>query len=221
MQRFCLFVVTTSLSLLTVAPQPGAAQTTSAPVPPVSNPCPVPPAGSVVGNPSSLFSSNGVLSVRFSYQHAFDSAGRELFCFMTPDGLQNPTLHVNPGDLLAITVTNSLPRGTGSMDVNARKCSELRRLVHEQLVAQYPLPRYERFTNLSSGRSNQDHYQSGQHVSVQRGFSRQRAAGTLLVPPACPRDSRACANRVERPGRLSSKASKTCSRLLADYASEF
>jgi hypothetical protein len=175
----------------------------------------------VVGNPSSLFSSNGVLSVRFSYQHTFDSAGRELFRFMTPDGLQNPTLHVNPGDLLAITVTNSLPRGTGSMDVNAPKCSELRRLVHEQLVAQYPLPRYERFTNLSSGRSNQDHYQSGQHVSVQRGFfpptSRRDFIGTTRMSTGLP----SMRYRVERPGRLSSKASKTCSRLLADYASEF
>jgi FtsP/CotA-like multicopper oxidase with cupredoxin domain len=78
----------------------------------------------VVTNPPSLFSSNGLLNVRFSYQHIFDAAGRELFCFMTPDGLQNPTLHVNPGDQLMITVTNNLPKGTGSMEVNAPNCGD-------------------------------------------------------------------------------------------------
>ena len=76
----------------------------------------------MVSNPPSLFSSNGVLAVRFSYQHIFDSAGRELFCFMTPDGLQNPTLHVKPGDHLLITVTNNLGAGTGSMGVSAPNC---------------------------------------------------------------------------------------------------
>jgi FtsP/CotA-like multicopper oxidase with cupredoxin domain len=50
-----------------------------------------------------------VLNVRFSYQSTTDSAGRQLFCFMTPSGLQNPTLHVNPGDTLSITVTNNTP----------------------------------------------------------------------------------------------------------------
>ena len=95
-----------------------SAQTVTA----VLNPCPRPPAGSVIQQPPALYSSHGVLSVLFSYQHTFDSAGRELFCFMTPNGLQNPTLHVNPGDLLSITVTNNLPPGTGSMSINAPNC---------------------------------------------------------------------------------------------------
>jgi len=81
-------------------------------VAPVANPCPRPAAGSVVQNPRALFSSNGVLTVRFSYQHRFDAANRELFCLMTSDGLQNPTLRLNPGDHLVITATNNLPKGT-------------------------------------------------------------------------------------------------------------
>jgi len=78
-------------------------------VPPVANPCGRFTAGSVIHQPPALFSSNGVLSVRFSYQTTTDSYGRQLFCFMTPDGLENPTLHVNPGDTLNITVTNNTP----------------------------------------------------------------------------------------------------------------
>jgi FtsP/CotA-like multicopper oxidase with cupredoxin domain len=89
-----------------VSPLCAFAQT---PVPPVANPCQRFTAGSVVQQPPALFSQNGVLNVRFSYQTTTDSVGRQLFCFMTPDGLQNPTLHVNPGDTLNITVTNNTP----------------------------------------------------------------------------------------------------------------
>lgn len=98
--------------------QTGALQT----VTPVSNPCARPAAGSVVSNPPALFSSNGVLAVRFSYQHTFDFANRELFCFMTPEGHENPTLHVKPGDHLYITVTNNLGPGTGSMGISGPNC---------------------------------------------------------------------------------------------------
>jgi len=45
-----------------------------------------------------LFSSHGVLNVDFSYQTRTDAYGRALYCFMTPSGLENPTLHVSPGD---------------------------------------------------------------------------------------------------------------------------
>src|SRR5215469_17053796 len=78
-------------------------------VPPVANPCTRFAAGSVVQNPPALFSQNGVLNVQFSYQSVTDSVGRQLFCFMTPAGLENPTLHVKPGDTLNITVTNNTP----------------------------------------------------------------------------------------------------------------
>ncbi|HEV3201626.1 MAG TPA: multicopper oxidase domain-containing protein [Bryobacteraceae bacterium] len=80
------------------------------PVAPVPNPCtPRFAAGSVVHNPPALYSSDGVLSVRFSYQQTTDRAGRLLHCFMTDTGIQEPTLHVNPGDTLNITVTNNTP----------------------------------------------------------------------------------------------------------------
>jgi FtsP/CotA-like multicopper oxidase with cupredoxin domain len=78
-------------------------------VKPVANPCQRFAAGSVIHQPPALFSQNGVLTVQFSYQAATDSVGRQLFCFMTPGGLENPTLHVNPGDTLNITVTNNTP----------------------------------------------------------------------------------------------------------------
>jgi len=101
------------------------AVTTSSTVPavkPVANPCPRFAAGSVVHQPAALFSQNGVLSVQFSYQTTTDSANRTLFCFMTPSGLENPTLHVKPGDHLIITVTNNTPAGAFDMTINAPNC---------------------------------------------------------------------------------------------------
>ena len=79
------------------------------PVAPVAHACQRFPAGSVVSQPPALFSQNGVLNVSFSYQTTTDAVGRQLFCFMTPSGLENPTLHVNPGDTLNVTVTNNTP----------------------------------------------------------------------------------------------------------------
>jgi hypothetical protein len=61
-------------------------------VPPVDNPCPRLAAGSALHNPPALVSRHGVLMARFSYQTTTDEDGRTLFCFMTPDGAENPTL---------------------------------------------------------------------------------------------------------------------------------
>jgi FtsP/CotA-like multicopper oxidase with cupredoxin domain len=107
-----------------LAPAPAAQITTGAPVAPVANPCQRPRAGSVVQNPPALFSSNGVLSVRFSYQQTTDSVGRLLHCFMTPNGLQDPTLHVKPGDTLNITVTNNTPASPLGEMFNPPNCGD-------------------------------------------------------------------------------------------------
>src|SRR5215467_14443521 len=106
-------------ALCAIVSTPAAAQ---ALVRPADNPCVRPAAGSVVQEPSALRSLHGVLAVRLSYQHAFDTFGRELFCFMTPEGLQNPTLHVRPGDHLMIVITNNLPAGSAPMSLNAPNC---------------------------------------------------------------------------------------------------
>jgi FtsP/CotA-like multicopper oxidase with cupredoxin domain len=71
--------------------------------------CPRPTTGSVVTPPPDLYSSHGVLNLSFAYYTTLDAAGRTLFCFMTPDGLQSPTLHLHPGDTLNLAVTNFNP----------------------------------------------------------------------------------------------------------------
>jgi FtsP/CotA-like multicopper oxidase with cupredoxin domain len=71
--------------------------------------CPRPPVGSVAMPPPDLWSRNGVLNVTFNYYTSVDEDGRTIFCFITPDGLESPTLHLNPGDRLNVKVTNSNP----------------------------------------------------------------------------------------------------------------
>jgi FtsP/CotA-like multicopper oxidase with cupredoxin domain len=106
MNRRILFALTilAGFLVMTLALTSAYAQT---PVALVPNACQRPAPSGVVHQPPALFSQNGVLNVQFSYQTTTDSFGRQLFCFMTPSGLQNPTLHVNPGDTLNITVTNN------------------------------------------------------------------------------------------------------------------
>jgi len=95
------------------------------PVAPVASPCtPRFAAGSVVHNPPALHSSQGVLNVRFSYQQTTDPVGRLLHCFMTDGGLQEPTLHVNAGDTLTITVTNNTPPQPYSETFLAPNCGD-------------------------------------------------------------------------------------------------
>ena len=75
--------------------------------------CPRYAVGSEVQRPPDVYSVNGVLKLSFNYYTSMDDAGRTLFCFVTTDGLESPTLHVNPGDRIAITLTNMLPPVTG------------------------------------------------------------------------------------------------------------
>ena len=101
-----------------------AASSRPTPVAPVGNPCSRFEAGSVIQQPPALFSSNGVLSVNFTYQQTTDKEGRLLHCFMTDTGLEEPTFHVNPGDTLNINVTNNTPPSPLGETYTAPNCGD-------------------------------------------------------------------------------------------------
>jgi len=117
--QFCLTLIA---SVVLAGPAFAQSNVNPTPVSPVTNPCPRFTAGSVVHNPPALFSKNGVLTVEFSYQTTMDAAGRQLFCYMTPSGLENPTLHISPGDHLIITITNNTPAGINPMAITGPTC---------------------------------------------------------------------------------------------------
>src|SRR5580698_5558242 len=73
--------------------------------------CPRYPVGSPIVAPQDLFSQNGILQVNFTYRTRVDHDGNTLFCFTSESGSQSPTLHVRPGDLLLINLTNEVPPG--------------------------------------------------------------------------------------------------------------
>ena len=81
--------------------------------------CPRFAAGSKVQPPPDLYSSGGALHLALNYWTTVDDAGRTLFCYETPDGLESPTLHVQPGDLVTIDLTNMLPPGANPHPVFA------------------------------------------------------------------------------------------------------
>src|ERR1700733_13605463 len=74
-----------------------------------ADPCPRPKAGSEAMQPPDLYSQNGALKLHFDYYTTLDKLGRTLFCFVAPGKLESPTLHVNPGDAIDLTVTNHVP----------------------------------------------------------------------------------------------------------------
>ena len=77
--------------------------------------CPRPAAQSEVMQPPDIYSVNGQINIQMNYLTSVDDAGRTLFCFVTTDGLESPTLHVNPGDTIKIRLTNMVPASPGGM----------------------------------------------------------------------------------------------------------
>ncbi|HEY3778695.1 MAG TPA: multicopper oxidase family protein [Rhizomicrobium sp.] len=71
--------------------------------------CPRPAEGSTIMQPPDVYSQNGVLSVQLNYYTDVDKFGRTRFCYVTPDGLEGPTLHLNPGDTLKLDLKNMEP----------------------------------------------------------------------------------------------------------------
>jgi FtsP/CotA-like multicopper oxidase with cupredoxin domain len=120
--RLLAFCIVAGLLSTLPASSSSEAQKHLAPIAPVAGACPRPAAGAAIADPPRLHSANGMLAVALSFQTRTDEHGRRIFCFMTPDGLQNPTLHVMPGDTLAITVTNNTPSGIDQMGIDPPHC---------------------------------------------------------------------------------------------------
>jgi FtsP/CotA-like multicopper oxidase with cupredoxin domain len=64
--------------------------------------------GSTVTDPVDLRSRNGVLKVELTARNARQSDGSTRYCFVDDNGKESPTLRVNPGDLVILTLKNDL-----------------------------------------------------------------------------------------------------------------
>jgi FtsP/CotA-like multicopper oxidase with cupredoxin domain len=71
--------------------------------------CPRYTTGSTISDPPVLQSQNGVLEVTIGYYTVTDSQGIVRYCYVTNNGVEAPTLVVNPGDNLIIHFTNNMP----------------------------------------------------------------------------------------------------------------
>src|ERR1700722_7049565 len=68
---------------------------------------PVP--GSVVNNPLDLYSANGVLPAAFTFRSELTNYLEECYIYQGSSGaVEAPTLHLNPGDQLDLSLTNRL-----------------------------------------------------------------------------------------------------------------
>ena len=94
--------------------QPVVAPGAGAPLAPnastTAHPCARPAAGSVIPQPTQVYSANGALNVHLDYYPDVDINGNPTFCFLYTDNngviSQGPTLHGKPGDQFNVSVTN-------------------------------------------------------------------------------------------------------------------
>jgi len=70
-----------------------------------------------------LVSRNGVLEVKMKMVSGTDLQGRVRYCYITEDGLESPTLRVNPGDRLIIHFRNDLSPTTSDDEMAELKLS--------------------------------------------------------------------------------------------------
>lgn len=71
--------------------------------------CTRPAIGDAVAAPADARGSDGKLQAHFSFRTSAGKFGSTLYCYVTADGAQSPTLRVHPGDELVLTLQNDLP----------------------------------------------------------------------------------------------------------------
>jgi hypothetical protein len=155
------------------------------------NPCPRPAAGSIVAPPPTLSSENGALDLAFDYFTTTDSANRTLFCFVTPVGLESPTLRIKPGETLSIAVRNrNPPAPAGSPTEVVSNASD--RCGDSTMTIKCTLPWYEYDAHLPWRPGDPYDHQFWRDLQLQSAFPGERDARALLVPPACPQIASNC-----------------------------
>jgi FtsP/CotA-like multicopper oxidase with cupredoxin domain len=75
---------------------------------PASETCPRPTAQSVVPEPEDLRSQNGVLKLELTVRNHTDATGATRYCYVDSNGNESPTLRLNRGDLLVLSLKNDL-----------------------------------------------------------------------------------------------------------------
>jgi FtsP/CotA-like multicopper oxidase with cupredoxin domain len=76
--------------------------------PELTQPCPRPVPGSAVLEPQDVRSSDGVLKVELTARNSRQSDGSTRYCYIDTKGDESPTLRVNPGDLVILSLKNDL-----------------------------------------------------------------------------------------------------------------
>ena len=142
--------------------------------------CPRLPAQSPVNNPPDIYSVNGVIDIQMNYYTSVDDAGRTLFCFVTSDGMETPTLHVNPGDTIKINLTDQVqgtPGGRSVAGVQERQQRRLRRQHHDRLLRQHAcLPQHQHLADLPQRRGHPPADQFRRDVPIRPAHPQGRAA---------------------------------------------
>ena len=69
-----------------------------------------------------IYSQNGSLKITLNYESSVDVFNNTLYCYLTPDNKQSPTLHLNPGDTLELTLVNNVGNNNNTIGLNVAEC---------------------------------------------------------------------------------------------------
>jgi FtsP/CotA-like multicopper oxidase with cupredoxin domain len=104
--------------------------------------CARPAVGNDVPEPADLRSQNGVLRVELTYRSDRDARGQTRYCYLDRDGHEAPTLRVNPGDWLILSLKNeaSLKDEATETSLPAAASKAPSRSEHSAMAAIAPSP---------------------------------------------------------------------------------
>jgi FtsP/CotA-like multicopper oxidase with cupredoxin domain len=85
----------------------------------LSQPCVRPVQGSVVQEPKSVSSRDGVLRAELTIHNQTEPDGSTRYCYIDAKGQESPTLRVKPGDLVVLTLKNDLTDSHSSSAASA------------------------------------------------------------------------------------------------------
>ena len=77
--------------------------------------CPRPAIGSTILEPEDLHSHDRVLKVELTFRKSLEANGGTRYCYIAADGSEAPTLRVNPGDLVILSLKNDMPGSPKSL----------------------------------------------------------------------------------------------------------
>jgi FtsP/CotA-like multicopper oxidase with cupredoxin domain len=152
--------------------------------------------GSLCAAPPTVFLStdslsDGILRVKLTYKNRTDAEGNYYYCYMMDNGSQSPTISIQPGKSVELTLYNDLSCEDYDYSANSRLIGRgtLRGAAHARSRPSQTHSDLETHQGLLNAMHTAIHTETGKctHTTVNSGSTNMHFHG-LHIPPECPGD---------------------------------